>query len=413
MARHQSRGLRLERRTTLTAFATRFIFRRLSAIYCTVFKDPRQASPTMFSVRIQEVPLPTTERDIDGLVAWFIETLCLVRKRGEATADLGRAGPVHRLLRDFLFAQPTSSWDAQMLADELALTPASLNHHLARLVESGLVGYTNEGKGWRRYYLRGGSLSNAIEFFSVQTQTIVRQRLALIGTLWTREPLRMALEVPESDPPLLSLGVVEVRPVRGEDENQLSQWMGDFGLLGERPGKEANATSISVQLFEILLARGAPLSLDEAAELVDGPKARLGRILERFRSSGAVERVPRIDRLSIALWTAMLAQHQRRGEDWMLKKGGFQRLLGTKQQSSLLSKLKKGKLTVEDVDDAMKSVEAAEQMLLLNLLGGRLPMGHRMSGEGPEETAKRVTERLDRVLRRMRRVGELVEQLDA
>ena len=97
----------------------------------------------------------------------------------------------------------------------------------------------------------------------------------------------------------------------------------------------------------------------------------------------------------------------------MLKKGGFQRLLGTKQQSLLLSKLKKGKLTVEDVDDAMKSVEAAEQMLLLNLLGGRLPMGHRMSGEGPEETAKRVMERLDRVLRRMRRVGELVEQLDA
>jgi DNA-binding IclR family transcriptional regulator len=165
-------------------------------------------------------------------------------------------------------------------------------------------------------------------------------------------------------------------------------------------------------LFEILLARGAPLSLDEAAELVDGPKARLGRILERFRSSGAVERVPRIDRLSIALWTAMLAQHQRRGEDWMLKKGGFQRLLGTKQQSLLLSKLKKGKLTVEDVDEVMKSVEAAEQMLLLNLLGGRLPMGHRMSGMGPEETAKRVTERLDRVLRRMRRVGELVEQLD-
>jgi hypothetical protein len=222
----------------------------------------------------------------------------------------------------------------------------------------------------------------------------------------------MALEVPESDPPPLSLGVVEVRPVRGEDENQLSQWMGDFGLLGERPGKEASKTSISVQLFKILLARGAPLSLDEAAELVEGPKARLGRILERFRSSGAVERVPRIDRLSIALWTAMLAQHQRRGEDWMLKKGGFQRLLGTKQQSLLLSKLKKGKLTVEDVDEVMKSVEAAEQMLLLNLLGGRLPMGHRMSGMGPEETAKRVTERLDRVLRRMRRVGELVEQLD-
>ena len=367
----------------------------------------------MFSVRIQEVPLPTTERDIDGLVAWFIETLSLVRKRGEATADLGRAGPVHRLLRDFLFAQPTSSWDAQMLADELALTPASLNHHLSRLVESGLVGYTNEGKGWRKYYLRGGSLSNAIEFFTVQTQTIVRQRLTLVETLWTREPLRMALEVAENDTPSLTLGVVEARPISEENSSQLSQWMGDFGLLGERPGKESHANSISVQLFEVLLSRGAPLSLDEAAELIDGPKARLGRILERFRTSGIVERVARIDRLSISLWTAMLAQHQRRGEDWMLKKGGFQRLLNTKQQSTLLDKLKKGELNVGDVEQAMKSVEPTEQMLLLNLLGGRLPMGHRMVGEHPRDASKRVTERLDRVLRRMRRVGELVEQLDA
>ena len=36
-----------------------------------------------------------------------------------------------------------------MLADELALTPASLNHHLTRLVEAGILGFSNEGKGWR------------------------------------------------------------------------------------------------------------------------------------------------------------------------------------------------------------------------------------------------------------------------
>ena len=97
----------------------------------------------------------------------------------------------------------------------------------------------------------------------------------------------------------------------------------------------------------------------------------------------------------------------------MLKKGGFQRLLNTKQQGALLSKLKKGKLTVEDVESAVKTVEPSEQMLLLNLLGGRLPLGHRMAGEAPGDVARRVSERLDRVLRRMRRVADLVEQLDA
>jgi hypothetical protein len=262
--------------------------------------------------------------------------------------------------------------------------------------------------------LRGGSLSNAIEFFTVQTQTIVRQRLTLIEQLWDRSPLKMSLELPENDTPSRTLGVVEVRPIPNDGKtSELSQWMGDFGLLGERPGKEAEPTSISVQLFQLLLTRDAPLSLDEAAELIDGPKARLGRILERFRSSGVVERVARIDRLSVALWTAMLAQHQRRGEDWMLKKGGFQRLLNTKQQSALLSKMKKGKLTVEDVESAVKSVDPNEQMLLLNLLGGRLPMGHRMAGERPEDASQKVIERLDRVLRRMRRVADLVEQLEA
>ena len=57
----------------------------------------------MFSVRLVEHPLPTTERDVDGLIAWMIDTLSLVRKRGDATADHGRAGPVHRLLRDHIF----------------------------------------------------------------------------------------------------------------------------------------------------------------------------------------------------------------------------------------------------------------------------------------------------------------------
>ncbi len=364
----------------------------------------------MFRVRLQEVALPTSDRDIDSLTAWFIDTLCLVRKRGEDMADHGIANPVHRLLRDYLFTQPEVGWDAQMLADELALTPASLNHHLARLVQSGFIGYTNEGKGWRRYYLRGGSLTKAVEIFASQASIIVDQRLEIIDTHWGRNNPRLVLELPEKDRPSLMLGIADHRPLIAESgASALSQWMGDFGLLGERPGKEILADSISVQLFKLMLTRDAPLSLDEAAQELGGQKARIGRILERFRCSGMIERIPRTDRLAVALWNAMTTQHQRRGEDWMLKKGGFQRILNGQQQTNLLMALKKGKLTIEEVASAMKNVDPQQQMLLLNLLGGRLPLGHRMNGEDAAQVQRNVRDSLDRVLRRMRRVAEMLE----
>jgi hypothetical protein len=106
----------------------------------------------------------------------------------------------------------------------------------------------------------------------------------------------------------------------------------------------------------------------------------------------------------------MTAQHQRRGEDWMLKKGGFQRILNSKQQSSILSSLKKGKLKVEEVEKVVKDISADEQMLLLNLLGGRLPLGHRMVGYTSEKVHSEIASRIDRTLRRMRRVAQLLEQ---
>jgi hypothetical protein len=94
----------------------------------------------------------------------------------------------------------------------------------------------------------------------------------------------------------------------------------------------------------------------------------------------------------------------------MLKKGGFQRLLNSKQQSSILSSLKKGKLKVEEVEKVVKDLSADEQMLLLNLLGGRLPLGHRMVGYTSEKVHSEIALRIDKTLRRMRRVAQLLEQ---
>ena len=366
----------------------------------------------MFSLRLQEVPIPTTDRDLDGLCDWFVETFSLVRKRGDETSDFTIENPVHSLLRDYLFAQSNSSFEAQMLADELSLTPASLNHHLTRLVQAGLIGYSNEGKGWRRYYLKGGSLENAVESLASQCRIIVSQRLALLEHHWERGETQLEIELPEQDRPPLSIGITEARPHNPESGmSEISQWMMDFGLLGERPGKEILADSLSVRLFELMLSRGLPLSLDEAAEAVNGPKPRIGRILERFRACGLVERVPRTDRLSFSLWQAMTTQYQRRGEDWMLKKGGFNRILNAKQQGDILKKLKKSNLRVEDLDSILKSVDAQQQMLLLNLLGGRLPLGHRIRGHSPDDVRRQILESLDIILRRMRRVAGMMDGL--
>ena len=93
-----------------------------------------------------------------------------------------------------------------------------------------------------------------------------------------------------------------------------------------------------------------------------------------------------------------------------MKKGGFQRLLSDQQQGALLKLLAAGTLSVEAVEQHLAGVEAREQMLLLNLLGGRLPMGYRMAGSTPAVVQRQVQDRLDRVLRRMVRVAGLLDE---
>ena len=364
----------------------------------------------MLNVKLEELPMPTTDRSIDRLVGWFVESFCFVRRKGDATADYGSASPIHRMLRDHFFSHPTKSWDAQELSDELAMTPAALNHHLSRLSQSGLLSYTNEGKGWRTYILRGGSLSRSLELCFSQYGIILEQKMDQLGLSWNREGLALDNEIAEESPLSLNLSITDYRPEQ-EGASELTQWMADFGLLGDRPGNELLKNSVSEQLFTLLLNTGSPISLDDAHDQFGGQKARLGRILERFRACGLVERIPRTDRLGSALWSAMVTQHQRRGEDWLLKKGGFMRLIPEKNHNALLQPLSKGKLTIEVVQNSMQNIQASDQMLLLNLLGGRLPMGYRLIGTSIDDSKQNITARLDRLLRRIRRVGTMIEEV--
>ena len=160
----------------------------------------------------------------------------------------------------------------------------------------------------------------------------------------------------------------------------------------------------------MLLKSGPPISIDEAAKELGGPKPRVGRILERFRATGLVERIARTDRLSTALWSAMTTQHMRRGEDWLLKKGGFERL---SVPNSILKNLKKGNCKPETIEKALKNMSAKDQMLLLNLLGGRLPLGHRLVGMDVTMMKQKSMDDLDRILRRIEKIGSNLESANS
>lgn len=367
----------------------------------------------MFRIRLEEYPLPTQKNDVDQLIDWLVATFGLIRRRGEEHAFVNTQQPVVRLLRDHFLPNPATGIDAASLADELGLAPASLHHHLSRLQACRLVSSRSEGDGWRRHFLRGGSLLAAIELFSQEARLILRLQLAMMENWWERAEQSIPLKVetgPLTPPPDLRLWVAEPSPLPPiEGVTSLSAWMADLGLLGDRPGAAIKGDSVPVMLFAELLGRAKPLSIDEAEKLSGATKPRLMRILDRFRSAGLVERVPRTDRLPTTIWSALESQYRKRGEDWLLLKGGLQRQVSPKAIENIVKALKKGKLTPEKVEKELSSLSPEEQMLLLNLLGGRLPLGYRLVGTTPKACAESCMARMDRVLRRVRRVAEQLQ----
>ena len=362
---------------------------------------------SMFDLRLQEIPLPAGKKDRDKLISWLIDTLCLQRRREETSSD-DEATPIQNILSNYLLKESSRGYETRELANDLGLTPAAIHHHFSRLVSAGLVS-SKSGKGWRSYYLVGGSIENAFENMKARAKIIHNQRIDLFNEIWKRgKKTSMKIELPPDGKPSALIRIKEWSPLE-DNESELSRFMSDIGLLGERPGKENDANSLSVMIFQELLNSGAPISIDEASNKCDGPKPRVGRILERFRATGLVERVARTDRLASNLWSAMTTQYTRRGEDWLLKKGGFERL---SVPNSLLKHLKKGTCTPELIEKTLRNTEAREQMLLLNLLGGRLPLGYRLIGFDVKSLISKSQEDLDRILRRIEKVSNTLSQFN-
>ena len=74
----------------------------------------------------------------------------------------------------------------------------------------------------------------------------------------------------------------------------------------------------------------------------------------------------------------MRAQLDRRGPAWIRGRGGLDRFLSNADAEAILEGLTSGDLDPDDFEQRLSVMSIEDQAVLLNLLGGRLPMGYRM-----------------------------------
>ena len=369
----------------------------------------------MFSLRLEELPLPTGNRETSMLLDWICESLCLVRKRSDGFSVDNSQITISRLMREFFLENPNKGHTIAEMTDSLGISAATLHHHLSRLQTSRLVSCTSENTdGGRVYFLRGGSLLKTVELLSSEAKQIFSIRMEQLSEWYEsidggREKID-GLEIIDDLP--LRIWIKEPIPLAEKNNyDEKTLWMADLGLLGDRPGRMMSDDSVPRLIFDKLITSKTPLSIDEIlAEYPDAKRSKIQRTLECFRSSGIIERIPRLDLLPSFVWNMLHTQFRRRGDEWLLNKGGLIRLIGEKKSSKLIDNLNKKKCSVEDVELILSDIPSKDKMLLLNLLGGKLPLGYRMIEDNAQEVSKKLLNRLDQVLRRLRRVSELLEQ---
>ena len=92
-----------------------------------------------------------------------------------------------------------------------------------------------------------------------------------------------------------------------------------------------------------------------------------------------------------------------------MKKGGLSRI-DEKVAKSIVKALEGGEFNVEACEKMFATINPKEQMVLLNLLGGKLPIGWRLCGAKTNQVCEKVLAKADRTFRRIKRVAETLEK---
>jgi len=357
----------------------------------------------MFDLKLIEMPMPTGSRETDVLLDWILESMGLLKRRAPPSDDFAQTGALHRIMNNTLLADPLRGWNSQELSDATGLSNTGIHHQMVKLRKCGLVSSHVEGK-WHRYVLRGGSMFAATSLVQAQAISILKLRLSELVAVVEHSETRMKYESKEVEQPF-SIRIAEPGP-RRDDVKGNTQLASDFGFCGDSLRTKDQLAS---DLLEVLSSSQHPLTLLAISERLSETRGRVNTVVERIRSAGIIQRVPMIDRIPQDVFASISRQYDARGGEWLMTRGGLGRLPET-VSGDLLEGANKNTLSIEKVSEILTPVSIADQSILLNTLGGRIPHGIRLAGVDGSAIFNRVIRMAERTLRRINSVAKRLDE---
>jgi len=351
----------------------------------------------VFSLRLTERPMPTGSRDAGVLLDWLLDSMGLVRRSGG-----DESGALHRIMREALLPEPLRGWDSKELGDQTGLSNTGIHHQMVKLRQCGLITAQIDGK-WHRHILRGGSMAAAVSMVESQAITILELRLSELSQMVEPSETRMTIEAEDYDEPF-SIRIAEPGPL--EEVDRTSALARDLGIAGD---SQQSGGDLPRDLLVEFCSSHQPITLLALSERLSESRGRVSTVVERMRSAGLVERAPMIDRIAQDIFAGVLRQFDARGEDWLMSRGGLGRLEES-VSGALVAGASKGKLDIDRVRDIISPVPLADQRVLLNTLGGRMPYGFRMAGADGAVVSTMVMRKAEQTLRRIRTVASRLDE---
>ena len=353
---------------------------------------------SVFSLRLTERPMPTGSRDVGVLLDWLLDSMGLVRRSGR-----DETGALHRIMREAFLPEPLRGWDSKQLGDQTGLSSTGIHHQMVKLRECGLVAAKVDGK-WHRHILRGGTMTSAVTMVESQATAILGLRLSELAQMVETSESRMAIEAEGDDVPF-SIRIAEPGP--SEEGDRTSALASDIGIAGD--SQQSEDDNLPRDLLVEFCSSHQPITLLALSERLSESRGRVSTVVERMRSAGLVERAPMIDRIAQDIFAGLSRQFDARGEDWLMSRGGLGRLEDL-VSGALVAGVSKGNLNIDRVRDILSPVPMADQRVLLNTLGGRMPYGFRMSGSDGTAVSTRVMRKAEQTLRRIRTVASRLDE---